>query len=217
MKRVAVVLSGCGFLDGAEIHESVLTLLALDRAGTEVTCFAPDQPQAQVVNHFTGQPASESRNVLTESARIARGKIQPLSQADASLFDALIVPGGFGAAKNLSNFAIQGAECDINPDLTRLVKAMHQAGKPMGFICIAPALLPKILGVPVRLTIGNDIDTAEVIDSMGGEHVTCPVDDIVVDADQKVVTTPAYMLAQRISEAALGIEKLVARVLVLCE
>ncbi|GKX51922.1 isoprenoid biosynthesis glyoxalase ElbB [Budvicia aquatica] len=217
MKRVAVVLSGCGFLDGAEIHESVLTLLALDRAGTEVTCFAPDQPQAQVVNHFTGQPASESRNVLTESARIARGKIQPLSQADASLFDALIVPGGFGAAKNLSNFAIQGAECDINPDLTRLVKAMHQAGKPMGFICIAPALLPKILGVPVRLTIGNDIDTAEVIDSMGGEHVTCPVDDIVVDADQKVVTTPAYMLAQRISEAALGIDKLVARVLVLCE
>lgn len=217
MKRVAVVLSGCGFLDGAEIHESVLALLALDRAGTEVTCFAPDQPQAQVVNHFTGQPASESRNVLTESARIARGKIQPLSQADASLFDALIVPGGFGAAKNLSNFAIQGAECDINPDLTRLVKAMHQAGKPMGFICIAPALLPKILGVPVRLTIGNDIDTAEVIDSMGGEHVTCPVDDIVVDADQKVVTTPAYMLAQRISEAALGIDKLVARVLVLCE
>lgn len=217
MKRVAVVLSGCGFLDGAEIHESVLTLLALDRAGTQVTCFAPDQPQAQVVNHFTGQPASESRNVLTESARIARGKIQPLSQADASLFDALIVPGGFGAAKNLSTFATQGADCEVNPDLTRLVKAMHQAGKPMGFICIAPAMLPKLLGVPVRLTIGNDIDTAEVIDSMGGEHVTCPVDDIVVDADQKVVTTPAYMLAQSISEAALGIDKLVARVLVLCE
>ncbi|WP_159565608.1 isoprenoid biosynthesis glyoxalase ElbB [Budvicia diplopodorum] len=215
MKRVAVVLSGCGFLDGAEIHESVLTLLALDRGGAQVTCFAPDQPQAQVMNHFTGQPASESRNVLTESARIARGKIQPLSQADASLFDALIVPGGFGAAKNLSTFATQGDACEVNPDLSRLVKAMHQAGKPMGFICIAPAMLPKLLGVPVRLTIGNDIDTAEVIDSMGGEHVTCPVDDIVVDADQKIVTTPAYMLAQSISEAALGIDKLVARVLVL--
>lgn len=217
MKRVAVVLSGCGFLDGAEIHESVLTLLALDRAGTQVTCFAPDQPQAQVMNHFTGQPTSESRNVLTESARIARGKIQLLSQADASLFDALIVPGGFGVAKNLSSFATQGADCEVNPDLARLVKAMHQAGKPMGFICIAPAILPKLLGVPVRLTIGNDIDAAEVIDSMGGEHVTCPVDDIVVDADQKVVTTPAYMLAQNISEAALGIDKLVARVLVFCE
>lgn len=217
MKRVAVVLSGCGFLDGAEIHESVLALLALDRAGAQVTCFAPDQPQAHVVNHFTGQPTSESRNVLTESARIARGKIQPLSQADASLFDALIVPGGFGAAKNLSNFASVGAECDINQDLTRLAKAMHQAGKPMGFICIAPALLPKMLGVPVRVTIGNDIDTAEIIDAMGGEHVTCPVDDIVVDEDQKVVTTPAYMLAQSIAEAAQGIEKLVSRVLVLSE
>ncbi|WP_347253369.1 isoprenoid biosynthesis glyoxalase ElbB [Leminorella grimontii] len=217
MKRVAVVLSGCGFLDGAEIHESVLALLALDRAGAQVTCFAPDQPQADVVNHFTGQPASESRNVLTESARIARGKIQPLSQADASLFDALIVPGGFGAAKNLSNFASAGAECVINQDLVRLVKAMHQAGKPMGFICIAPALLPKLLGVPVRVTIGNDIDTAEIIDAMGGEHITCPVDDIVVDEDQKVVTTPAYMLAQGIAEAAQGIEKLVSRVLVLSE
>ncbi|GKX56433.1 glyoxalase [Leminorella grimontii] len=217
MKRVAVVLSGCGFLDGAEIHESVLALLALDRAGAQVTCFAPDQPQADVVNHFTGQPASESRNVLTESARIARGKIQPLSQADASLFDALIVPGGFGAAKNLSNFASAGAECVINQDLARLVKAMHQAGKPMGFICIAPALLPKLLGVPVRVTIGNDIDTAEIIDAMGGEHITCPVDDIVVDEDQKVVTTPAYMLAQGIAEAAQGIEKLVSRVLVLSE
>ncbi|WP_140920122.1 isoprenoid biosynthesis glyoxalase ElbB [Limnobaculum xujianqingii] len=217
MKRVAVVLSGCGFLDGAEINESVLTLLALDRADAEVTCFAPDQPQSDVINHFTGQPATESRNVLTESARIARGKIQPLSQADAALFDALIVPGGFGAAKNLSNFASRGAECEINQDLTRLVKAMHNAGKPMGFICIAPVLLPKMLGVPVRLTIGNDIDTAEVVDAMGGEHITCPVDDIVVDEEQKVVTTPAYMLAQRISEAAQGIEKLVARVLVLSE
>lgn len=217
MKRVAVVLSGCGFLDGAEIHESVLTLLALDRAGAEVTCFAPDQAQAHVINHFTGQPTTESRNVLTESARIARGKIQPLSQAEAALFDALIVPGGFGAAKNLSNFAFKGADCEINQDVTRLVQAMHKAGKPMGFICIAPALLPKMLGIPVRLTIGNDIDTAEVIDAMGGEHVTCPVDDIVVDEEQKVVTTPAYMLAQSIGEAARGIEKLVARVLVLSE
>lgn len=217
MKRVAVVLSGCGFLDGAEIHESVLTLLALDRAGTEVTCFAPDQAQAHVVNHFTGQPTTESRNVLTESARIARGKIQPLSQADAALFDALIVPGGFGAAKNLSNFAFEGVECKVNQDLTRLVQAMHKAGKPMGFICIAPALVPKMLDVPVRLTIGNDIDTAEIIDAMGAEHVTCPVDDIVVDEEQKIVTTPAYMLAESIGEAAQGIEKLVARVLVLSE
>ena len=217
MTRVGVVLSGCGVFDGAEIHESVLTLLALDRAGAQVHFFAPDKPQMHVINHLTGEESSESRNVLVESARIARGNIQPLSQADAGELDALIVPGGFGAAKNLSSFATQGAECSVDAELQRLVQKMHQAGKPLGFICIAPALLPKLLGVHTRLTIGNDPDTAEAIDAMGGEHVVCPVDDIVVDLDQKVVTTPAYMLANSIGEAAQGIEKLVARVLELAE
>lgn len=217
MKRVGVVLSGCGVFDGAEIHESVLTLLALDRAGAQVHFFALDKPQMHVINHLTGEESGESRNVLVESARIARGNIQPLSQADAGELDALIVPGGFGAAKNLSSFATQGAECSVDAELQRLVQQMHQAGKPLGFICIAPALLPKLLGVHTRLTIGNDPDTAEAIDAMGGEHVVCPVDDIVVDLDQKVVTTPAYMLANSIGEAAQGIEKLVARVLELAE
>lgn len=217
MKRVGVVLSGCGVFDGAEIHESVLTLLALDHAGAQVHFFAPDKPQMHVINHLTGEESRESRNVLVESARIARGNIQPLSQADAGELDALIVPGGFGAAKNLSSFATQGAECSVDAELQRLVQQMHQAGKPLGFICIAPALLPKLLGVHTRLTIGNDPDTAEAIDAMGGEHVVCPVDDIVVDLDQKVVTTPAYMLANSIGEAAQGIEKLVARVLELAE
>lgn len=217
MKRVGVVLSGCGVFDGAEIHESVLTLLALDRSGAQVHFFAPDKPQMHVINHLTGEESSESRNVLVESARIARGNIKPLSQADAGELDALIVPGGFGAAKNLSSFATQGAECSVDAELQRLVQQMHQSGKPLGFICIAPALLPKLLGVHTRLTIGNDPDTAEAIDAMGGEHVVCPVDDIVVDLDQKVVTTPAYMLANSIGEAAQGIDKLVARVLELAE
>lgn len=217
MKRVGVVLSGCGFLDGAEIHESVLTLLALDKAEAEIICFAPDKPQADVINHFTKQPTSEMRNVLTESARIARGDIQPLSQADAIQLDALIVPGGFGAAKNLSNFAEAGANCDVDGDLTRLVQAMHLAKKPMGFICIAPALLPKMLNLPIRLTIGNDADTAELVEEMGGEHVVCPVDDIVLDVDNLIVTTPAYMLARSIKEAAIGIDMLVSRVLELAE
>lgn len=217
MKRVGVVLSGCGFLDGAEIHESVLTLLALDKAEAEIICFAPDKPQADVINHFTKQTTSETRNVLTESARIARGNIQPLSQADAIQLDALIVPGGFGAAKNLSNFAEAGAECEVDADLTRLVQAMHQAKKPMGFICIAPALLPKMLGLPIRLTIGNDVDTADLVEEMGGEHVVCPVDDIVLDVDNLIVTTPAYMLARSIKDAAIGIDMLVNRVLELAE
>lgn len=217
MKKIGVVLSGCGVYDGSEIHEAVLTLLALSRQGAEAICFAPDKSQADVINHLTVEPMAETRNVLIEAARIARGAVQPLAQADASTLDALIVPGGFGAAKNLSTFASEGAECLVDPDLKRLAQAMHAAGKPLGFICIAPAMLPRIFDFPLRLTIGTDIDTAEIVEDMGGEHVPCPVDDIVVDEDNKIVTTPAYMLAQSIAEAATGIDKLVDRVLVLSQ
>lgn len=217
MKKVGVVLSGSGVYDGSEIHEAVITLLAIAREGAEAVCFAPDKSQTDVINHLTGEPMGESRNVLIEAARIARGSIQPIAQASINDLDALIVPGGFGAAKNLSSFASLGSECTVDPGLKRLVLEMHQAGKPLGFICIAPAMLPKIFDFPLRLTIGTDIDTAEVIEEMGAEHVPCPVDDIVVDEDNKVVTTPAYMLAQNIAEAATGIEKLVSRVLVLAE
>lgn len=217
MKSVGVVLSGCGVYDGAEIHEAVLTLLALDRAGAQAVCFAPDKSQLHVINHLTGDEMPEERNVLVESARIARGNIQPLSQADASQLDALIVPGGFGVAKNLSSFASEGAECWIDKDLAKLTQQMHKANKPIGFMCISPALLPKLLDQQVRLTIGNDPDLGEVIDAMGGEPVICPVDDIVVDIENKVVTTPAYMLAKSIGEAADGIDKLVSRVLDLVE
>ncbi|MGG7523301.1 isoprenoid biosynthesis glyoxalase ElbB [bacterium BS0013] len=217
MKKIGVVLSGCGVYDGSEIHEAVITLLALSRNGADVVCFAPDKSQADVINHLTGEPMAETRNVLIEAARIVRGDILPLNQANASELDGLIVPGGFGAAKNLSSFASLGAECHVDPDLKALSCAMHAAGKPQGFICIAPAMLPKIFDFPLRLTIGTDIDTAEVVEDMGGEHVPCPVDDIVVDEDNKIITTPAYMLAQSIAEAATGIEKLVDRVLVLTE
>jgi len=217
MKKIGIVLSGCGVYDGSEIHEAVITLLALARRGVDVVCFAPDKSQVDVINHLTGEPMAETRNVLIEAARIVRGHIHPLNQVDATDIDALIVPGGFGAAKNLSSFAAHGADCQIDPDLKALSQALHAAGKPLGFICISPAMLPKIFDFPLRLTIGTDIDTAEIVEDMGGEHVPCPVDDIVVDEDNKIVTTPAYMLAQNIGEAATGIEKLVDRVLVLTE
>lgn len=213
MKRVGIVLSGCGVYDGAEIHETVLTLLAVDRAGAQAVCFAPDKPQFHVINHLTGEVTGENRNILVESARITRGNIQPLSQADASQLDALIVPGGFGATKNLSDFAAEGAACQVDESLALLTREIYKQNKPIGFICIAPALLPKLLGEAIRVTIGNNIDTAECIEEMGGTHIVCPVDDIVVDAQHKVVTTPAYMLANAISEAAKGIDKLVERVL----
>ncbi|EQC01278.1 isoprenoid biosynthesis glyoxalase ElbB [Photorhabdus temperata] len=217
MKSVAVVLSGCGVFDGSEIHESVLTMLSLDRLGVKTSFLAPDEPQLHVINHINGEETGEERNVLQESARISRGKIKSLSQANADEFDALIIPGGFGVAKNLCDFAVKTIDCEINKDLLSLVKAMHKQHKPMGFMCIAPVMLPKLLNTPVKLTIGNDPETAAQVEAMGGVHIVCQVNDIVVDLENKIVTTPAYMLAESISQAEEGIDKLVRKVLEMTE
>ena len=213
--KVGVLLSGCGVYDGAEIHESVLTLLALDRAGAEAVCLAPDIGQKHVVNHLTGQPAEgETRNVLVEAARIARGKVTSLAGFDPSTLDALVLPGGFGAAKNLCDFAFKGAACEVHPEVARVVRDVHSAGKPVGAICIAPVLLAKLLGdEKPKLTIGADPGTAAAIGKMGGEHVSCGGGQAVVDAERLLVTTPAYMLDSPISEVSAGIEKLVAELL----
>lgn len=212
-KKIAVILSGCGVYDGAEIHESVITLLRLDQRGAQVQCFAPDIAQLHVINHLTGEEMPESRNVLVESARIARGKVKDIRDANADEFDALIVPGGFGAAKNLSNFAVEGAGCSVNPQVLELAEAFAEAGKPVGLICISPALAAKIYGPGVTCTIGNDTDTAAALDKMGATHQECSVEDIVEDTARKLVSTPAYMLGKNISEVASGINKLVDRVL----
>lgn len=218
MTKVGVVLSGCGVYDGSEIHESVITILALDRAGAEILFMAPDVEQMHVINHLDGQPAEgQSRNVLVESARIARGKVRDVAEVKGSDVEALVFPGGFGAAKNLCDFAVKGADCTVNPEVARLVKEVHDAGKPIGFICISPAMAAKIFadsGIDgVKLTIGNDEETAEAVRTLRAEHVECTVGNYVVDEGHKIVTTPAYMLAQRISEAAEGIDKLVNKVL----
>ncbi|KAB0509092.1 isoprenoid biosynthesis glyoxalase ElbB [Pseudomonas moorei] len=212
-KKVAVILSGCGVYDGAEIYESVITLLRLDQRGAQVQCFAPDIAQLHVINHLTGEEMPESRNVLVESARIARGEVKDIREASVEDFDALIVPGGFGSAKNLSNFAVEGTGCTVQPDVLALTEAFAEAGKPVGLICISPALAAKIYGPGVTCTIGNDADTAAALNKMGATHKECAVSEIVEDKARKLVTTPAYMLAQSISEAASGINKLVDRVL----
>ena len=212
-KKVAVILSGCGVYDGAEIHESVLTLLRLSQRGAKVQCFAPDIAQRHVINHLTGAESGESRNVLVESARIARGQIRDVRELKAEDYDALVIPGGFGAAKNLSDFAFRGASCAVQPDVLAAARGFAHAHKPVGLICIAPALAARIYGPGVQCTIGHDAETAGKLQDMGAEHVDCPVDDIVVDAQRKLVTTPAYMLAGNIAEAASGINKLVDRVL----
>lgn len=201
--RFAVVLSGCGVYDGTEIHEAVLTLLAIDRAGGVYQCFAPDTAQRDVVNHLTGQPAGESRNALVESARIARGRIKPLSDFDAGAFDVLVFPGGFGAAKTLSSFAIDGPDCMVNPDVVAAVTGMAAAGKPIGALCIAPALIARVLG-EVDLTIGNDAGTAAALEQLGARHRNAGHGEVVVDRVRKVVSTPCYMLDAHISQIADG-------------
>jgi len=215
-KRVGVLLSGCGVMDGSEIHEAVLTLLAIDNANAEAVCMAPSADQMDVVNHLTGQPvAGQHRNVLEEAARIARGKIRDLATVRAAELDALVVPGGYGAAKNLCTYAKDGVNCTVHPDVDRLVREMHEARKPIAAICIAPVVLAKILGKEIvpTLTIGTDPATADHIRQMGGQHVNCGVKDCVVDKANKMITTPAYMLARSISEAAAGIEKTIRALL----
>lgn len=216
-KTIGVLLSGCGVFDGAEIHEAVLTLLFLDRAGASVLCMAPDVDQLQVIDHLTQQPADERRNVLVESARIARGEIRDIAAVSADHIDALIIPGGFGAAKNLSDFALKGPEARVHPEVRRLLTTLAERNKPIGAICIAPATLVRVLsGQSPRVTIGNDVGTAAAIATMGGVHANCDVTDICVDEKNRLVTTPAYMLGPGIKEVAVGIEKLVDRVLSLC-
>ena len=214
MKTIGILLSGCGVYDGVEIHEAVLTLLALDRKGVKIVAMAPDVEQYHVVNHLTGEATEEKRNVLIESARITRGDIRDLQSVQASELDALIIPGGFGAAKNLSDFANKGKDAKALPEVSRILTEMADAGKPIGAICISPAVVVSVLSQKhPAVTIGNDLGTADAIEAMGGVHKACTVDQIHVDETNKIVTTPAYMLGPGVKEVAEGIEKLVDAVL----
>lgn len=212
-KQVAVILAGCGVYDGSEIYETTLTLLRLDQLGIGYHCFAPDLDQHQVINHVTQQASQgETRNVLEESARLARGDISPLSELDAGHFDSVIVPGGFGVAQNLCDFALEGESMQVLAPLKDVLDAFREDGKPIGLICIAPVMVPRLLGEGIAVTVGHDPGVAGAISAMGGLHRSCSVAEIVVDFENRVVTTPAYMLATRISEAATGVFKLVERI-----
>lgn len=213
MAKVGVILSGCGVFDGSEIHEAVLILLSLSQRGADYECLAPDKP-FDVVNHLTKKPAGEKRNVLAEAARIARGNVRPLAGAKGTDYDALILPGGYGAVKNLCTFAAAGPDCEVDPDVRRVLTEVHKAKKPLGFVCISPAIAAKVFGTESpKLTIGHDDETAAGLEAMGAEHVTCDVKDIVADETHKIVSTPAYMEAKNLTELYVGIDKLVAQVL----
>jgi len=219
MKNVGVILSGCGVFDGSEIHEACLALLYLDQAGAQVYLFAPDKPQRDVIDHFEKKPEQGIRSVLRESARIARGNIKPLSEINLEALDAIIFPGGFGAAKNLSNYASAGVACELDKDVEQIIRRSHAMGKVIGCICIAPVIVACALkdsDAHPRLTIGTDEPTMEHLRKLNAESVPAFVNEAVVDQKNRIVSTPAYMLGTRISEVAIGIEKLVERVLALC-
>jgi len=212
IKRFAVVLAGCGVYDGAEIHEATLTMLAIDKNNAEYQCFAPDVNQAHVINHLNGNEMKETRNVLTESARIARGNIKPLALFNEREFDAIIFPGGFGVAKNLCTFAFDGVNCTVNADVEKAIREMHSAGKPIGALCISPVLITKILG-NIKVTIGNDPETADAINNMGGQHVSSYHGEVIIDYQRKIFTTPCYMLDASIAQIAEGAENIVKAIL----
>ena len=219
MPNVAVVLSGCGYLDGSEIQEAVFTLYFLDLGGAEVQCFAPDKAQMHVVDHLKGEPTTEQRNVLTEAARIARGKIRPLAELDMANFDAVVMPGGFGAAKNLSDFALVGADASVEPDLVKVLQAAYEANKPIGAVCIAPAVLAaalKSFGASATLTIGDDAATAAALEACGSTHHNCTVESAIYDEAHKIASAPAYMFDASPKGVAAGIQKTVDKVLAWC-
>lgn len=192
-KKFAVVISGCGVYDGAEIHEATMTLYAIAQNGAEYQVFAPDIEQYHVINHITGEEMPEKRNVLIESARIARGNIKALSEFNSQNFDAIIFPGGFGVAKNLSDFAFKGANCSVNKEVEDAVKAMAELKKPIGALCISPAMMARIFH-GATVTVGNDKETIEQIEKMGGKHQITSHGEVVVDRNLNVYTTPCYML-----------------------
>jgi len=208
MKKFAVVLSGCGVYDGAEIHEATMTLLAIKKLGADYNIFAPNIPQYHVINHLTGDIMKEERNVLVESARIARGKISPLNRFFASDHDALIFPGGFGAAKNLSTWAIEGNKCSVEIDVERVIKLMFQAKKPIGAMCISPVILARLFSGTL-LTTGDDRPSADFIEKSGSEYVKTTHGEVVIDKGRKFFTTPCYMLDANIVDIAKGTENLV--------
>lgn len=207
-KKIAVILAGCGHRDGSEIHEATLTLWAIHKHGAEYQCFAPNVRQHHVLNHLTGEEMPEQRNVLIESARIARGKVKDLAQFDATAFDGLVIPGGVGAAKNLCTYAFDGPNCRVNPDVAQAIQAMYQAGKPLGALCIAPVILAKVLG-KVTVTVGQDAGTAADISAIGGSHTPTWQGEIAIDRVNKIVTTPCYMLESRLDQIGIGADKLI--------
>ncbi len=216
MPKFAVVLSGCGRADGSEIHEAVTALLAIDKHGCTYECFAPDMEQSAVINHLTSEKTEERRNVLAESARIARGDIKPLSELRVEDYDCLLFPGGLGAVTNWCDFAKNGINCNVESSVSRVLEEAYRQKKVIGAMCIAPVTIARVLGkYGITITIGKDKTVAEAIEKTGAKHQNTKVEDACVDEEHRIVTTPAYMLAKSIKEVAKGAESMVEAMITL--
>ena len=211
-KKIAVVLSGCGAYDGAEIHESVFTLWAIAKAGFQYEIFAPDIEQHHVINHLTGEETKEQRNELVESARIARGNIESIANLNSSNFDAVVFPGGFGVAKNLCSYAFDGIDCNVNPEVEKVIRKFHAKEKPIGALCISPVMIAKVLK-NLKLTIGSDASTIEAIEKMGNTHIESRVKQVIIDRRHKIASTPCYMLDSDIIQIAESATKIIEAVI----
>ena len=208
----AVVLSGCGVYDGSEIHEATLTLYAIKKLGADYEIFAPDTEMHHTINHVTGKPVKEKRNVLVESARLARGNVKPLNEYKASRYNGIIFPGGFGVAKNLCTFAFDGTDCKVLPVVEKAIKETAKLGKPIGALCIAPVLIARVLN-NISVTIVNDKGTIKAIQSFGGKHIKTEHGEVAIDPVNKIVTTPCYMLDSTIDQIGDGAMNVVKEML----
>lgn len=212
MKKFAIIISGCGNLDGAEIHETLMTMLAIDKRGFVYEMFAPDIEQYHVINHITKKEMSEKRNVLIEAARIARGNIKDINKFSVKNFDAVVFPGGYGVAKNLFSYALEGVHAKVLPQIEKIIKDTYASGKPIGALCISPVLIAKVLG-DITVTIGQDQATADDIIKMGANHINAIQTDVVSDRKNKIFTTPCYMLSASVSDIAEGADNLIQAML----
>ena len=212
MKKFAVILSGCGHLDGSEIHEAVMTLLAIDRNECTYSIFAPNEEQYHVMNHLTKEVTEEKRNILVEAARIARGNVRDVKEYRPEEFDGLILPGGYGTAKNLFTYAIDGVNAKVNPDIETAIKATYKLKKPIGALCIAPVLLSKILK-DITITVGSDPTTIANVESMGAHHINTLQREVISDKQNMIFSTPCYMLPATIADIADSADNLICAIL----
>lgn len=214
--KIGVLLSGSGVYDGSEIQEAVLTLLAIEEIEAEAICISIDKPQHHVINHLNGEEMNDSRNMLIESARIARGNIKNINDVSPNDIDAMVIPGGFGAAKNFTSWAFNGSDGEILPEVKLLLVNLINIGKPIAALCVSPVVLAKALEgstITPTLTIGTDKEPSpyditaftDGLQKTGMQTEMKSVREINIDVKNKIISAPCYMMEASIVDVRKNI------------